>query len=95
MAHTNVSFSSSQDIIVVREEKVTDIASVDVTQWIEETDANGNYVCHCRIANPQVGLSYLCASDTAFLASTLDSSDTADSKIAAIVKRAIETGDYK
>ena len=94
MSHISVSFDSPQDVELVARETVPAQEGVEVRFLITEKDESDNYVVSARLANARVPLQRLLFNDQTALKAILDSADTHENKVQAIVKQAIESGDY-
>jgi hypothetical protein len=94
MAHT-VTFDTPQDIIEVAEVKHTSISSGSISDWVENKDVGGDYRISCKLHFMGRSISGLLNGNQTRLKEIMDGSDTAENKKAAVVKEAVQTGDYK
>lgn len=93
MAHT-ITFDSPQDITEVQAVIHNSISSVDISDWEENVDANGDYKISCKLHLMGRSIRNLLNGNQTRLKEIMDSTDTAVNKKTAVVKEAIQTGDY-
>ncbi|GAF82496.1 unnamed protein product [marine sediment metagenome] len=91
---TKVDFDSPQDIELVAKETISAQDSVNVRFLITEKMENGDYCVCARLDNARVPLQKLLFNDQDALKAIIDGADSHENKTIALVKAAIESGDY-